>query len=126
MHTAVPLLTALRRKGHRLALDDFGTGYSSLWALRSLPVDVLKLDRSFVSTLGTPAAQAVIGGTISMGHALGLRVIAEGVERSEQLEAFRVLGCDEVQGFLLHRPAPGPEVTTALRDLAGTAALSQP
>ncbi len=123
MHTALPLLASLRERGHRLALDDFGTGYSSLWALRTLPVDVLKLDRSFVTALGTPAADAVIGGTISMSHALGLAVIAEGVETTDQLEAFRLLGCDHVQGFLLHRPAPGAEVTPVLRDLARTAAL---
>ncbi len=122
MQTAVPLLASLRDRGHRLALDDFGTGFSSLWALRTLPIDVLKLDRSFVEAIGTPTADAVIGGTVAMGHALGLRVVAEGVETLGQLEAYRLLGADDVQGFLLHRPAPEEDVSPVLRDLAAGAA----
>jgi diguanylate cyclase len=118
MDTALPALAALRAQGHVLALDDFGTGYSSLWALRSLPIDVLKLDRSVIAAVGTPATDAVVAGTVSVGHALGMKVLAEGVETIADLEALRLLGCDSVQGFVLHRPASGPEITAVLRTLA--------
>ncbi|GAA2724925.1 putative bifunctional diguanylate cyclase/phosphodiesterase [Cellulomonas aerilata] len=118
MDTALPTLEALRTQGHLLALDDFGTGYSSLWALRTLPIDVLKLDRSVIRAVGSPATDAVVAGTVSVGHALGMRVLAEGVETVADLEALRLLGCDSVQGFVLHRPAPALQTTTVLRALA--------
>ena len=106
---AVARLAALRTLGVRISIDDFGTGYSSLAYLRRFPLDILKVDRSFV--LGLDAAgqqgrqdQAVVRAIISMAHALELEVVAEGVETSAQREALRRLGCDTMQGFLFSRP----------------------
>ncbi len=97
----------LRRRGARLSLDDFGTGYSSLSYLRRFPLDTLKIDRSFVSCLGEDHENAALVETIvSMARALGLDVVAEGVETEEQLRLLRELGCDRAQGFLLARPLP--------------------
>ncbi len=99
-------LTQLRDLGVYSALDDFGTGYSSLAWLQQLPVDALKLDRSFVSplALGRRQPASIVAAIVTLGHALDLDVVAEGVETIEQLEAVRVLGCDLAQGFHLGRP----------------------
>ncbi len=94
----------LRDLGVELAVDDFGTGYSSLSSLIERPVDVLKIDRSFVSALPTPTSAAVVRAIVAMAAALGLDTVAEGVEEETQLTALRELGCDRVQGFLLARP----------------------
>jgi diguanylate cyclase (GGDEF)-like protein/PAS domain S-box-containing protein len=94
----------LRDLGVELAVDDFGTGYSSLSSLIERPVDVLKIDRSFVIALPTPTSAAVIRGIVAMAAALGLATVAEGVEHEVQLDAVRELGCDRAQGFLLARP----------------------
>ena len=94
----------LRDLGVELAVDDFGTGYSSLSSLIERPVDVLKIDRSFVMALPTPTSAAVIRGIVAMAAALGLATVAEGVEQQAQLDAVRELGCDRAQGFLLARP----------------------
>jgi diguanylate cyclase (GGDEF)-like protein/PAS domain S-box-containing protein len=95
--------------GVRLAIDDFGTGYSSFAYLRDLPVHEVKLDISFISPLGRSERDArVVAGMIRMAHELGLRVVAEGVERPEQLEVLRGLRCDAAQGFLFARPSPDP------------------
>jgi len=104
-------LAQLRRTGVRVAIDDFGTGYSSLGQLRALPVDIVKIDRSFIGEIddelsGTP----VFGAVIAMAHNLGLAVVAEGVETHEQFSALRRLGCDVAQGFLLSRPLPPAEL----------------
>jgi diguanylate cyclase (GGDEF)-like protein len=97
----------LRRRGARLSLDDFGTGYSSLSYLRRFPLDTLKIDQSFVACLGEGHENAALVETIvSMARALGLDVVAEGVETEEQLRILRDLGCDRAQGFLLARPLP--------------------
>jgi diguanylate cyclase (GGDEF)-like protein len=103
----MPTLNALRALGVSLALDDFGTGYSSLSYLKQLPVNSLKIDRSFVSDLGldTPNSQIVLA-IIELAHALGISVTAEGAETVGQLEALRAMHSDHVQGFLLGRPAP--------------------
>jgi diguanylate cyclase (GGDEF)-like protein/PAS domain S-box-containing protein len=99
-------MTRLRERGVRLSIDDFGTGYSSLGYLARLPVDTLKIDRSFVAELGINAtARSFIEGMLSMAHSIGKRVIVEGVETEQQLATLRELGVDEVQGFLLGRPA---------------------
>ena len=91
--------------GVRLASDDFGTGYSSLAQLRRLPIDQLKIDRSFVSALGENRdAEAIVGSIVMMAHAVNLTVVAEGVETEEQLDVLRRLNCDKVQGFHLGRP----------------------
>ena len=94
----------LRDLGVELAVDDFGTGYSSLSSLIERPVDVLKIDRSFVIALPAPTSAAVIRGIVAMAAALGLATVAEGVEQEAQLDAVRGLGCDRAQGFLLARP----------------------
>jgi EAL domain-containing protein (putative c-di-GMP-specific phosphodiesterase class I) len=102
-------LRALHDLGIRLGIDDFGTGYSSLSYLQRFPVDFLKVDQSFVQGLGrTHEDRAIVAGVVNLGHALGMGVIAEGVENIEQLHELRVLGCDIAQGFLFGRPgAPG-------------------
>jgi diguanylate cyclase (GGDEF)-like protein/PAS domain S-box-containing protein len=98
-------LSALRDLGVRLAIDDFGTGYASLAFLRQLPVDVIKIDPSFVSGLGRDETLTLLTRTIArVGRDLGLTVVAEGVERPEQLELLREMGCPRVQGFLVSRP----------------------
>ena len=108
------LLNELRALGIRVALDDFGTGYSSLSALKGLPIDILKIDRSFVNDLRADSEAAKIIHTIvAMAHSLGMSVVAEGVETEAQLEILQSLGCDEVQGFLFSE-AVGADLFEAL------------
>ena len=103
--TALRNLQAVRRLGVRISIDDFGTGYSSLSYLRSLPLDTLKIDRSFTVTIPADSFQAeVTRSVISLAHQRGLYVVGEGVESLEQLEMLRAMGCDEVQGFLMSEP----------------------
>ena len=102
---SVEVLSILNNSGIQIAMDDFGTGYSSLSYLRRLPVNTLKVDRSFISQMPHVIGDCELTRTIvAMGHSLNLRVIAEGVETSEQLDYLRELGCDGVQGFLLGKP----------------------
>ncbi|MGZ4682881.1 MAG: EAL domain-containing protein, partial [Acidimicrobiales bacterium] len=104
---ALVVLNDLKDIGVSLALDDFGTGYSSLSYLKRFPVDVLKIDRSFVDGLGEdPEDTAIVTAIISLSRALGLRVVAEGVETRRQLDELRRLGCDRAQGFMFARPRP--------------------
>jgi len=101
------VLLALRDLGVRLALDDFGTGFSSLTYLKRFPVDIVKIDRSFVAGLGvTHCDTAIVRSVIELAHALSLTVVAEGIERPEQLEALRSLGCDVAQGHLFSPARP--------------------
>jgi diguanylate cyclase (GGDEF)-like protein/PAS domain S-box-containing protein len=98
-------LSELRRHGVRLAIDDFGTGYASLAYLRELPVDIIKIDPSFVAGLGIDGTLALLTRTIvQVGHDLGIEVVAEGIERPEQLELLRAMGCGLGQGYLVARP----------------------
>jgi EAL domain-containing protein (putative c-di-GMP-specific phosphodiesterase class I) len=109
-------LHRLKDLGVLLAVDDFGAGYSSLNYLRTLPVDVLKIDKVFVDAAGRGGQDDVLlRAIIELGHSLGLTVVAEGVERAEQLAAIRRLGCEQAQGFLLGRPCSADETARALR-----------
>ncbi|HYJ18093.1 MAG TPA: EAL domain-containing protein, partial [Burkholderiales bacterium] len=106
----VKVLQKLGELGARIAVDDFGTGYSSLAYLKQLPIDTLKIDRTFVGDIETDADDAaIIQAIIAMAHGLDLRVTAEGVETEGQLAALRRLGCDEYQGYLLAKPLPAAE-----------------
>lgn len=101
------ILSDLRNLGITLAMDDFGAGYASFGSLRRLPLDALKIDRSLVAAANTSTGIALLRCIVEMAHALSLRTVAEGVETAEQLECLRLVGCDEVQGFLLGTPAAG-------------------
>ncbi len=114
--TTAAALAELRGLGVRLALDDFGTGYSSLSYLRELPVDIVKIDRSFVINLATdPGSRAIVTAIVHLARALGLDVMAEGVETLEQLEVLRELDCHIIQGFLLGGPEAPEDVLRSLR-----------
>jgi EAL domain-containing protein (putative c-di-GMP-specific phosphodiesterase class I) len=108
-------LEALRALGVSIALDDFGTGYSSLNYLQKFPFDRLKIDRAFVASLGSSGnTSAIIQSIVTLGHALGMKVLAEGVESDEQRVLLRLAGCDEMQGYLFARPGPAAEIDKAL------------
>jgi diguanylate cyclase (GGDEF)-like protein/PAS domain S-box-containing protein len=112
---SIEKLRALRALGLRMALDDFGTGYSSLAYLSRLPLDTLKIDRGFVQGMTENAGHTSIVSTIiSLGQALRLKVVAEGVENEQQAQLLRLLRCDQVQGFLFSRPLPAEEVESLL------------
>jgi diguanylate cyclase (GGDEF)-like protein len=112
VETAIGILRGLKSLGIRLSVDDFGTGHSSLSYLKRLPIDTLKIDRSFVSHIGDPDEQddgILAQAIISLGHTLKLKVIAEGVETDAQLNFLRAHQCDEVQGYYFGKPMPAEE-----------------
>jgi EAL domain-containing protein (putative c-di-GMP-specific phosphodiesterase class I) len=113
----VQALEALQALGVRLMLDDFGTGYSSLGYLRRYPLDVLKIDRTFVNDLGHDGDgdATIVEAIVGMAKALGMRVIPEGVETAGQLARLSALGCDYAQGFLLSPPLPAEQLKALLR-----------
>jgi len=102
--TAEARLVGLKELGVRLAMDDFGTGYSSLSHLQRFPIDVLKIDRSFVATVTEPTGAKVIEAVLGLCSALGIESVAEGVETEEQRQALLDLGCTRAQGWLFARP----------------------
>lgn len=107
MEECVSVLNDLRALGVHLSLDDFGTGYSSLTYLRSLPVQTVKIDKTFIDLVTTDSTRlALLASIINMAHVLGLAVVAEGVETAEQLDRLLDCGCDTIQGYLVQRPAP--------------------
>jgi len=104
-------LSAIDKMGARISIDDYGTGYSSLSYLKKLPVDELKIDKSFVMQMDKDENDAIIvRSTIDLAHNLGLKVVAEGVENQEILDLLSELGCDVAQGFYLSRPMPSDQV----------------
>ena len=108
-------LRQLRDLGVRLVLDDFGTGYSSLAYLKHLPLDTLKVDRTFVAGLDEAADRSIVDAVIALAHGLGMAVVAEGIETSRQEERLRELGCDFGQGYLFARPMPADKIAAFLR-----------
>ncbi len=111
---SIVALQRLRDLGVQLSVDDLGTGYSSLAYLQRLPVDEVKIDRSFLRDFTDPQARAVVQTIIDLGHGLGNKVVAEGIEDEPTFLALRELGCDTAQGFWLGRPLPLPDVTALL------------
>ncbi|NMG76891.1 EAL domain-containing protein [Aromatoleum diolicum] len=110
-------LSEIRGLGLDIAIDDFGTGYSSLGYLSKLPVNALKIDKSFIDTMAaTPESMTIVSTIISLAHSLGLKVIAEGVEKEEQAKFLRLFRCNELQGYLISQPLPPDEVVGYLRD----------
>ena len=109
---AVARLHELKALGVHLALDDFGTGYSSLAYVRSFPIDAVKIDRAFIGAVADPDSDdhALVRAIISLGQALDLRVVAEGIEEEDQRRELRRLGCDRGQGYLFSRPLPVSEL----------------
>ena len=108
-------LNALKAMGVRLAVDDFGTGYSSLSYLSKFPVDILKMDRSFLREDASPETAGLTTAVVSLGDTLNLEVVAEGIELSEQWTTLRDLGCDKGQGFFFARPMDSDSVLDFLR-----------
>jgi EAL domain-containing protein (putative c-di-GMP-specific phosphodiesterase class I) len=117
--TSIARLHALKQLGVQLALDDFGTGYSSLSYLQRLPMDVLKVDKSFVDHVTSGQKEAALIRTIlSLGQTLNLRTVAEGVEHASQVNALRRMGCLHGQGYYFGRPLAGPDTSRLVARLA--------
>jgi len=112
--TGIRTLNRLRAMGVRLVLDDFGTGYSSLAYLKHLPLDTIKIDRTFVAGLDGEADRSIVDAVIGLAHGLRISVVAEGIETEEQFEALRAMGCDVGQGYLFARPIPAVEASRLL------------
>jgi EAL domain-containing protein (putative c-di-GMP-specific phosphodiesterase class I) len=107
-------LLALRATGVRLSIDDFGTGHSSLSRLAALPVNALKVDRSFVRDIPSTGDAPLVRAMIAMAHSLGLTVVAEGIETERQADYLTALGCEHGQGYLFSRPVPAAELANLL------------
>jgi EAL domain-containing protein (putative c-di-GMP-specific phosphodiesterase class I) len=117
MHETIQAFWKLRDHGVTVAVDDFGTGYSSLSYLRRLPVDTLKIDRSFIDEIESDVNdQEITRAIIAMAHSLGLDVVAEGVERNTQLDALKAMQCPQYQGFGLSRPLAVADMTAWLAE----------
>jgi EAL domain-containing protein (putative c-di-GMP-specific phosphodiesterase class I) len=115
-HRSIEILEALHAAGFKVAVDDFGTGYSSMSYLKRLPVSKLKIDRSFVSDLGSSVkSDSIVKAIIALAHGLGLAVVAEGVETQSQRSILNSFGCDQYQGYLFSRPQNANDVEVLLR-----------
>lgn len=113
--TAMNTIVTLQNMGIKVSIDDFGTGYSSLAYLRKLPIDKIKIDRSFITEVATNDSDlTIVKSMIKLSHGLGKRVLAEGVENKDQLNVLRNLGCDAVQGFFIDKPLPEEKLVTYL------------
>jgi EAL domain-containing protein (putative c-di-GMP-specific phosphodiesterase class I) len=111
------ILKTLRAKGVQLAVDDFGTGYSSLSYLRKFAIDALKIDQSFVRQITAPPGEtSIVTAVISMGRSLNLRVVAEGVEKIEELTFLQTQKCDEAQGYYFSKPVPSEQFAALLKN----------
>ena len=127
LELSIRKLTQLREAGIGVAIDDFGTGYSSLRLLAKLPVDTLKIDRSFVQGIAdTPNVATLVSTVVSLARAFNMKTVAEGVETREQLQKLRVVKCDQAQGYLFSRPVPASDVPSMISALArsSSAAIS--
>ena len=125
---AQKVLHRLSALGIHLSIDDYGTGYSSLSYIVQLPVDELKIDRSFVMNMGSDEhTSTIVRSTIELGHSLGLKVVAEGVEDEAALALLRELGCDQVQGYFISKPVSATDLEVWLRQrVEAAAALPSP
>jgi len=116
VHANIERLILVRKLGVQVAIDDFGTGYSSLSYLARLPVETLKIDRSFVITmLEDPNTATLVQTMISLAHSFRLKVVAEGVDSEEQAKMLRLLRCDQMQGYLFSKPLPNDALIALLR-----------
>ena len=114
-------LRAIRDMGVNIAIDDFGTGYSSLAYLAKLPLQSLKIDRSFIITmLNEPDSMTLVSTMISLAHSIRLKVVAEGVDSEEQSKLLKLLRCDEIQGYLVSKPLPANDLAAMLRERKGS------
>jgi diguanylate cyclase (GGDEF)-like protein len=119
LELSIRKLAQLREAGIGIAIDDFGTGYSSLRLLARLPVDTLKVDRSFIQSIGdTPNIMTLVSTIVSLARAFNMHTVAEGVETAEQLQILRDIKCDQAQGFLFSRPIPAADVPAAIARLS--------
>ena len=115
---AIDTLNQLHEAGIKFSIDDFGTGYSSLSYLKKFPISSLKIDQSFVKDLSSDLNdEAIVSAIVALGHSLGLKVIAEGVETTAQLDQLRKMGCDEIQGYLFSRPVPAEDMIYLLQNI---------
>jgi EAL domain-containing protein (putative c-di-GMP-specific phosphodiesterase class I) len=115
VESAIALLHQLKALGVKIAIDDFGTGYASLGYLRQLPIDTLKIDASFIRNIHeTPQNQIILKHVIPMAHDLGLQVIAEGVETTEEMQLLQDYACDQIQGYWVGPPAVAAELAQRL------------
>ena len=124
MARALALLRRLRDDGFGVAVDDFGTGYSMLTSVRQMPLTSIKIDKEFIDDIvSDERSRVIVKMAVDLGHGLGLTVVAEGVETSEQRDILLTLGVDQIQGYFFTRPMPGEEIAafiTAQRDRAAS------
>jgi EAL domain-containing protein (putative c-di-GMP-specific phosphodiesterase class I) len=114
---AIAALNTLRGVGVGISIDDFGTGYTSLSLLSKLPIDIIKIDRSFIAAMrNSNQDRLIVKSMVSMAHTLGMRVVGEGIETNEDLETLTSFGCDMAQGYLISRACPADEITTFLKN----------